>query len=101
MDLMKRLLFLILLAVTASAQTTLNGTLTSGPAVARPICSATYNATTLNQGDVYHDTDDANAWKCNDGSWVAFTGAGASSPISSPSPFVFNTDLQLKGPNPS
>jgi hypothetical protein len=34
-----------------------------------------------------------------DGSWAAGTG-GVSSPVSSPTPFIFNTDLQMEGPNP-
>jgi hypothetical protein len=96
---MKRLLALLLFAIPVMAQTTVNGTMTTGPAAARPACSLTFNAATLNEGDVYNDSDDVNAWKCQGGTWQAFGngGGGGSTPGGNPGQAQYNNGGVLGG----
>jgi len=71
---MKKLLIFLLFPFALLAQNTTKGTIISGPAAARPTCSASFNATTANSGDIYNDIDDVNPWKCMTGTWSVLGG---------------------------
>ena len=70
-----------------------SGTAANIPACTNVVPNALY-------GDLYSDVDDTNTYKCSPSGWVSVLTAGVTSPVGSPSPFVFNVDMLWKGPDP-
>lgn len=54
-------------------------------------------------GAQYNTSDGNGAFLCDPTGtiWNSIVGNGAQSPVGSPNPFIFNTDMRLRGPNPN